>query len=65
MTSNERHTKRNDESAESKARDAGQAKAEPRAQELTEKELGAVNGGWGAGGGGGAGRGGAGGSNRG
>ena len=45
MTSNERHTKRNDESAESKARDAGQAKAEPRTQELTEKELGAVVGG--------------------
>ena len=47
MTSNERHAKPHDESAKLKARDAGQAKADPRAQELTEKELGAVTGGFG------------------
>ena len=47
MTSNEQHAKRNEESAEAKAKDAGQAKAGPRAQELTEKELGAVTGGFG------------------
>ena len=43
MTSKEHQPKRSDESADKKARDA--ATAEPRKQELTDKELGAVTGG--------------------